>query len=147
MIINLSEDSLVIKNLRNPASTCCKTNIYSYSVWLYRPVLALSSQTIPNSWTLEDPEDVPNYRAYVNQTKPGYPWRGKNTGTSGRSQFYCCCQGWGEEHGGSPKSIPLTEGFTVGKRLSSTGGGSVTINYKTTGNSPNEFWYHPLSLF
>lgn len=67
---------------------------------------AISSQTIPNSWTLQDPEDVPNYRARVNQTKPGYPWRGKNTETSGWSQFYCCCQGCGGEHGGSPKSIP-----------------------------------------
>lgn len=33
----------------------------------------------------------------------------------------------------------LTEGLTVGERLSSTGGGSVTINYKTPGSSPNEF--------
>lgn len=145
MINNRSEDGLVIKNRRN---SCCKTNIYSNGISDFTPrTLVISPRTIPNSRTLADSEDVPNYRARVNHTKPGYPWRGKNTETSGWSQFYCCCQGWSEERGGSLKSIPLTEGFSVGKRLSSTGGGSVTINYKSTGNSPNEFWYQPLSRF
>lgn len=84
MINNLSEDGLVIKNLRKPVSICIRTNVYSYSVSNFICHCWPSPhKTIPDSWTLQDPEDVPNYRAHVNQTKPAYPWRGKNTETSG----------------------------------------------------------------
>lgn len=102
-------DRLVIKKLRHPTFPCRKTNIHSNTVLDVSPPWPPVSPQTTNSGTLQDREDVLNYRACVKRTKPGYPWRGKNRETSGRNRFYCCCQDGREEQTGSPKSIPPTE--------------------------------------
>lgn len=70
---------LVIKKLRHPASPRCKTNIRSNTVLDVSPPRAPVSPQTTNSQTLQDPEDVANYRAHVKRTKLGYPWRGMKT--------------------------------------------------------------------
>lgn len=87
MINNGGEVDLVIKKkkkrrLQNPPSSRCKTNLYSHSILdLYTSALAghvLAKQFLIRR-TLQDSEDVPNYRARVKHTEAHFTPAGLRT--------------------------------------------------------------------
>lgn len=99
---HLFEDSLIIRLV---SRHCENTFLFLY---FYVGAGHLRTKTMGNSWTLQDPEDVPNYRARAN--KPSLVARGGVSAPEPQTGSGFIGVAWAEERGGSPKSIPLTEG-------------------------------------